>query len=371
MEYRQMFATYYPNSNNITSEPYGFKIEYPSGEALIPSYGNLAFYQMRLNVNITSGDPSFDTSVGSFFSSPNGKYKVTYKVVLDGVEQERTELMDFFPYVPAPVSSNQSNTLENFPEPADNNNEEPRYPSMKELAEKATTDGEKRMYKLLANYQLEHLYEQVRGELSGFIEPYWPTLHREIIVFRGQTDPMVQEINSRRQPFFSTSLHELVSTSSEFMSHKDNCCLFVLHIQPGVKYFSYVGDIDKAIAIYNEKRAKPTGNFFWGNSSAESEVLIAGGGTFFQDKEKKKPGFREMSFEEMTKLGVTNVPMPLKVKTLFGPRVHTKGSKKVEQKTGVFEAYYFPPEKTKGGVRKGWYARTKKVQQKRGTRKTM
>ena len=79
----------------------------------------------------------------------------------------------------------------------------------------------------------------------------------------------------------------------------------------------------------------------------EAEILVEGNGKFYQNKEKTVPGFREIPIEELNAREIN--------RGLFGEKTHTKAGKILEQKSGIFEAYYFPPEtrnNVEGGRRK-------------------
>jgi hypothetical protein len=190
----------------------------------------------------------------------------------------------------------------------------------------------------------------------------WPTLEREITVFRGQRDPMVQLIRTAPHRFFSTSL-DWVTSDQQFASYNDKCCLFVIHAQPGVKYYSIVGDINEAIRNYNAVRAgnESASNRLSEREAFEEEVLLEGNGVFYKDKAKTARGFRELSVEELDrlKIGIGERPM-----------THTENGKTVTQTTGVFEAYYFPPEgnNKQGGKRRKSRKQVQK-KKKRGTRR--
>ena len=192
----------------------------------------------------------------------------------------------------------------------------------------------KELEAFVQGYQMNSENKSILAKISGRIFA-WPELEREITVFRGQKNPMMQLIHTGPDRFFSTSLDWYIS-EQQFTSGNDNCCLFVIHAQPGVKYYSIVGDIDDAIKNYNAVRA--------GNENAETrmneregfeeEVLLEGNGVFYQDRAKTARGFRELTVEDLDRL---------KIDLGERPMTHTRNGRTVTQKTGVFEAYYFPP----------------------------
>ncbi len=248
------------------------------------------------------------------------------------------------------------------------------------LRQKEEEKEQKRIYiakrnleKLVSNYQSNSDDPRLLASIGERIFA-WPELHREITVFRGQRDPMVQLIRTAPGRFFSTSLDWFIS-NQQFTSGNDNCCLFVIHAQPGVKYYSIVGDIDEAIRNYNAVRAgnETARNRLYEREGFEEEVLLEGNGVFYKDKAKTARGFRELSVEELDRL---------KIDLGERPMTHTRNGKTVTQKTGVFEAYYFPPEAKKtapgsftfGGIaaKQGGKRRKSRKQvqkKKRGTRR--
>jgi hypothetical protein len=317
----------------------------------ILGYANLkskSLFPQKLELIPQETIRQFDFHNGYFVvNDREGQYEICFQREFGEEANKIQEIIrrcDFVPY-------DTALTNENF-----------RRQNQEELERKRIEEEEqkkqalKELEKYVSNYQQDSNDSSTLGRISRRIFA-WPELHREITVFRGQKDPMVQLIWTGPERFFSTSLDWYIS-EQQFTSDKDNCCLFVIHAQPGVKYYSIVGDIDEAIKNYNAVRA--------GNENAEyrlneregfeEEVLLEGNGVFYQDKAKTTPGFRELSVEELKQL---------KIKIVERPMTHTRFGKSVTQKTGVFEAYYFPPEKKGGKRRKS----RKGKQKKRKTRK--
>jgi hypothetical protein len=207
--------------------------------------------------------------------------------------------------------------------------------------EESKEENENNLRKAVSNYVMNSNNWYTRQKMLRKMH-LWPTLEREIIVFRGQKNPMVQEIFAKPYSFFSTSLDSYTAQLT-FTSEKDKCCLFVIHAQPGLKYYLATKDdrsLHQLIEPYNKLRAGEVAN---NNNNTknnegrfEDEVILEGNGTFFQDKEKTKPGFHEMTVDELN---------ALKIDIGERPMTHTKNGKTVRQRTGVFEAYYFPAEK--------------------------
>lgn len=205
--------------------------------------------------------------------------------------------------------------------------------------------------------------QKARAKIADSIDTVWPAVDEEMIVYRGQLK--AQEIRTAPAPpryFFSTSSDPVVSSTAPFFSEEEKCCLFILHIQPGVKYFEVSYDL-------------VPDNFF------ESEVLIEGNGTFYQDKEKRSIGFRQLTLGDLvnkvknanvdvgTELNLINVYIehfqPKRINQnrltdqdiadgedqLFFDSLKTLEASELQTKIGVFETYYFPPAR-EGGRRK-------------------
>lgn len=187
---------------------------------------------------------------------------------------------------------------------------------------------------------VEHGNDRVaRNTITDYIDKLWPTLDNEITVYRGQLN--AQEIKTSPAPpryFFSTSEMDSVSTGLKFFSHTDKCCLFILHIQPGVKYFTVTSDL--------------------AGGEVEKEILIEGNGTFYQDKEKTTSGFRQLTLQEVKQ----------KKDILDTYNQFFRTEKDTTKKVGVFEAYYFPPTR-QGGRRNRRKTYRIKKNRRRQTRK--
>lgn len=232
---------------------------------------------------------------GYFYATTNGPFVITYKMNVDGKIEERSEVCDFYEYPKVP---NAPQSSENY--------------------------AKKKLRDQVGSYVMNSNDMTVRSIIASKINSMWPTLDRELTVYRGQKDAFTQEIRTVPETFFSTSL-EKSTASLTFTSKKDKCCLFIIHLQPGVKYYSVPGDnLNEVLEHVNN------GSLF------EAEILVEGNGKFYQDKEKTRPGFKELTIEE---LNARNVD-----RSLFGPKTHTKNGKTLEQKSGIFEAYYFAPE---------------------------
>ena len=173
------------------------------------------------------------------------------------------------------------------------------------------------------------------------IDRLWPTLDKEITVYRGQLN--AQEIKTSPAPpryFFSTSEMDSVSTGLKFFSHTDKCCLFILHIQPGVKYFTVTSDL--------------------AGGEIEKEILIEGNGTFYQDKEKTTSGFRQLTLQEVKQ----------KKNILDTYNQFFRTEKDTTKKVGVFEAYYFPPTRQGGRRNRRKTYRIKKLRRRQTRKRT-
>lgn len=208
--------------------------------------------------------------------------------------------------------------------------------------EASKVENTENLKKTISNYVMNSDNWYTRQRLLK-LSHLWPTLEREIIVFRGQKNPMVQEIFTKPYSLFSTTMDHSTAVDT-FTSPRYKCCLFVIHAQPGLKYLLRPGDnrsLNELIKPYNNARAqtndtKNNENDMNNEGRFEDEVILEGNGQFFQDKEKTVPGFREMTVDELN---------ALKIDIGERPMTHTKNGKSVKQTTGVFEAYYFPPER--------------------------
>jgi hypothetical protein len=98
-------------------------------------------------------------------------------------------------------------------------------------------------------------------------------LPAEKVVYRGQRE------ESRRiipVSWFSTS-DDIEKVRRQHISSKADCCLFKIHLLPGVKCFA----VDQVLDQYGKK---PTGY-------NESEIIVNGGGVFYADKDLSVLGF--------------------------------------------------------------------------------
>jgi hypothetical protein len=123
----------------------------------------------------------------------------------------------------------------------------------------------------------------------------WPVTSDEMIVYRGHRDTY----NDRGNKIYDTELFSSTSdiqvAYDEFSS--EECCIFKIHVQPKIHYLNVNAKIGTDHRHAHEK-----------------EILVEGGGVFFQDIGKKNTGFKKVG--------------PYKGKT-------------------VFETYYFPKEAPK------------------------
>lgn len=190
----------------------------------------------------------------------------------------------------------------------------------------------KQLNEAVARYVRHGNDENARKVIVDNIDRIWPTLDKEITVYRGQLN--AREIRTTPHSFFSTSTMDSVSTGNKFFSHEEKCCLFILHVQPGVKYFD-VGEL--------------------AGGMSEKEILIEGNGTFYQDKGMNVSGFRQLTVQEVKGIRDTY-------------DYFFKTEKDLQKKIGVFEAYYFPPTRN-GGRRKRRKTYKNKKNRRRQTRK--
>ena len=230
----------------------------------------------------------------------------------------------------------------------------------------ATEEDRNKLYNAIQRYVYASDDRTARIAITNSIDTLWPTLDKELVVYRGQTGPegeiseYTQKITTAPSSFFSTSSEIDVSTMKSFFSHKHKCCVFILHIQPGVKYFE-VGDL---------------------SSREEYEFLIEGGGTFYIDKERTSSGFRQLTLGDL----VRNIEIPHNLhlyQFFFRPgrkpneelskeelvaSTKTIDESELQKKIGVFEAYYFSPTRD-GGRRKRRKTYRNKKNRRRQTRK--
>lgn len=236
----------------------------------------------------------------------------------------------------------------------------------KRAMEVTEEDEKDKLHDAISRYVYASNDRTARIEIINSIDTLWPTLDKELVVYRGQTGPKgeitenTQKITTAPSSFFSTSSEIDVSTVESFFSHKHKCCVFILHIQPGVKYFE-VGDL---------------------SPREEYEFLIEGGGAFYIDKERTSSGFRQLTLGEL----VRNIEIPHNLhlyQFFFRPgrkpneelskeelvaSTKTIDESELQKKIGVFEAYYFPPAR-EGGRRKRRKTYKNKKNRRRQTRK--
>jgi hypothetical protein len=101
-------------------------------------------------------------------------------------------------------------------------------------------------------------------------------LKSEIIVYRGHSPEAPKIIP---YSWFSTS-DDVTKVRRQHISDGTTCCLFKLHILPGIRAI-YVDDIIKKASL------KKTGY-------VESEIIVNGGGYFYANKDLTKEGFNEI-----------------------------------------------------------------------------
>lgn len=172
-----------------------------------------------------------------------------------------------------------------------------------------------------------HTPMTVDARIAAMLEKE-PPLTEEMIVWRGHSehdDGVARTIYP--DTWFSTSLYENIATELFTEKWTYKCCLFKIHLQPGIRQFNLY-DIYKRYGVVNPlfeqdylkgtimkdvKYIKRNGNSMrnamqfkrYTDYSTYGEVIVEGGGVFYKDKERTEPGF-------------------------------------VEIKPGVFETYYFP-----------------------------
>lgn len=319
-------------------------------------YSNIRGKEIRDDIVYLDTDNNlekYNYKHGYFKQYNEGDYKLRIQVadLDDKTVRELTNNWRSFQFHPYATPKSDAEVIENE---RVRNEEKEKEAKMANNYREQKERNEIKIYKnLIRKYMYNSTNKDRRDQIAREIERIWPILDREILLFRGQQNPLIQEIKTYYQSFFSTSLSEEVATRSDFTSFENKCCLFVIHAQPGLRYYSTLHDLYKVTDQYNQARIR--GEIL--ETPDEEEVLLESGGQFFQDKAKTVPGFCEMTFEEVAALGITDFD-----KTAFGAKKH---SNEVEQKTGIFEAYYFPPEKEGGSRRK----QRQRQRQKRKTRK--
>ncbi len=261
-----------------------------------------------------------------------GEYEVFRQITSDNnkVYEDFIKAYDFIPY-------NIPLTNENILEKNIRERKE-----KEEKLRKRREENERLLETSVAQYVMNSDDSRIRSRISSLMH-LWPKLERELVVYRGQKDPMIQYIRTKPNTFFSTSL-DWNTAYSTFTSENVNCCLFVLHIKPGVRYYNVSKTSNNIIELFERSRLgnEKAINKLEDTSRFEDEILVEGNGRFFLDPEGTIPGFREMSSKDLETIGIGISEKPI---------THKRNGKEVSQTTGVFEAYYFPPQ-TEGGKRK-------------------
>lgn len=93
---------------------------------------------------------------------------------------------------------------------------------------------------------------------------------KQIIVYRGHNSSPFIRTNV---PWFSTSKNKEI-VKKEFS--RENCCVFKIHIQIDVP----------TLDVYKYLRKGKLGD--------EDEIIVSGGGTFYDSEEMNKPGFKDI-----------------------------------------------------------------------------
>jgi len=249
---------------------------------------------------------------GIFYSDPGGRYSITKK---NEKQAERFGFLD-------------TTSDENY-----NQRTKPMTPDEIDRAIKV------KLNELLLSNLPYHIDTYVkhgndvnaRAKITETID-FWETYDKEVTLYRGQKRN--QEIRTRPQYFFSTSSELSVAARYDFFDPNEMCCLFIIHVQPGVKHYD----------IPNES-----------TRDYEYEVLLEGNGVFYTHKDRRSRGFRQLTLEEAInehKLQVLGNDDPT--------------PEELPQPTGVFEAYYFPPATGGSRKRRKTY---KKKNRKRQTRR--
>jgi hypothetical protein len=135
-----------------------------------------------------------------------------------------------------------------------------------------------------------------------------PPLRDEILVYRGHS-PVSPTIYSDRG-WFSTS-SDLDKVLRQHISDDTSCCLFKIHLVPGIKYINVDATIERA-------GLEKTGY-------DESEIIVNGGGTFYANPELTKVGFKQIDpAERVTNITTGRVSGSMGYTGLFGRLVKHK-----------------------------------------------
>lgn len=133
-------------------------------------------------------------------------------------------------------------------------------------------------------------------------------LKREMIVYRGH-GPDSPRIYSNRG-WFSTS-SDINKVLRQHVSDDTTCCLFKIHVLPGIKCINVDATIERA-------GLEKTGY-------DESEIILNGGGTFYANPELTKVGFKEIEpAERITNITTGRVIERMEHKRVFGHLVKHK-----------------------------------------------
>jgi hypothetical protein len=244
-----------------------------------------------------------------------------------------------------------------------------------EIDEEIYSIIEAKLQKAVKTYIAHGNDKNARTIIADSIDTVWPTLDKEIVVYRGQLN--TNEIKTVPAPpryFFSTSSSPEVSTRESFFSHEEKCCLFIIHVQPGVKYYNIGNDA----------------------TMLEAEILIEGNGTFYQDKQRSSTGFRRLTLGDLINRigdvraddleGEQKALVNVYIQHFYPNRFNipagedeieeyqeildslkTLDNSELQRTIGVFEAYYFPPTREGGRKRRKTYRNKKN--RRRHTRK--
>lgn len=251
---------------------------------------------------------------GVFYSMPDGPYELRY--------EGKTARFDFLPFWGTTIAEDKlGDTIE----------------------QTIREDAEQRLKTNIEKYVKNGNDVNAKKEITKTIDLVWRTMDTETLVYRGQK--RAQEIRTSPQSFFSTSKDATVATESTFFSYEEKCCLFVLHIQPGVKYYN-VGSLSGGLL--------------------ETEMLIEGNGKFYKDKGKTLLGFRQLTVQELlfkkNELNINSIYLEFFRSGKDLPKELQQTE--LQKKTGVFEAYYFPPA-TGGRKRRNTYRKKNRRRQTR------
>jgi hypothetical protein len=136
-------------------------------------------------------------------------------------------------------------------------------------------------------------------------------LKSEIIVYRGH-NPRSTVLYS--DSWFSTS-SDVTKVRRQHVSNGTTCCLFKLHLQPGIQTI-YVDDTIKKAGL---KRTP----------FKESEIIVNGGGYFYIDDSLTREGFRQIEDYD----GITQYEAWYSTKVpIRGPRLNTENILKLINK---------------------------------------